>query len=113
VSAPNERQNEQERARRYALGALAQSYAPRGLADVLNLSAQGRARARRNWRSQPRSRRFALLVIISVDVIGLGVMVWGFAKGNPWLILTPALVLAAVMVGTTIISVVQGVKRHR
>jgi hypothetical protein len=36
---------------------MAKSYARRGVADVLNLSAEGRDRAGRNWRAQPRSTR--------------------------------------------------------
>jgi hypothetical protein len=102
---------EEHRDRVYNLGALAQSYAPRGLADVLNLSPEGRARARANWLAQPRWQRVALFVIIAMELACAGVLVWGVAQGRASIVLAGAGGLVAILIGTTVLSIVLGVRQ--
>jgi len=110
--AGDESKDERERQRRYALGAMAQSYAPRGLADLLNLSPEGRARARKNWQAVDRRSRVTMFISVTVIVAGLGLMVWGFASSNDLLILIPALLLSAVTIGNTIVAILGEVRRR-
>jgi hypothetical protein len=106
-----EEPDERERRRLYTLGALAQSYAPRGVADLLNASPEGRARARANWRAQPRSARITLFLVLAVQLAATGVLVWGVASANRAVVLTAAAVLVCLLIGTTVLSIVQGVSR--
>jgi hypothetical protein len=107
---PDERERSE---RRYALGALAQSYAPRGVADLLNLTPEGRARARKNWQTQSRGARIALFLILGVQVAATSALVWGFASANRTLVLTAAGVLVALVIGTTVTTIIQGIRRPR
>jgi hypothetical protein len=105
--------DEQERRRRYNIGALAQSYAPRGLADVLNLSAEGRARARIQWRARPRWERILLFVVIGVELVCLGVLFWGLARGDGRIVLAGAGGLIALMLTTIAVAMVTETRRAR
>jgi hypothetical protein len=97
--------------RRYAIGALARSYAPRGLADVPTLfSPEGRARARANWRAQARRQRLALFVIGAAELACAAVLVWGVVQGSAPIVLAGAGGLLAILIGGTVFSIVLGIK---
>ena len=102
-----------EKERLYARGAMAQSYAPRGLADLLNLSPEGRVRARKNWQSNSRATRIAFFLILGIQVAATIVLVWGFASSNRTLILGAAGVLVGLLLGTTATSVALGIRQSR
>ena len=101
---------EEHRDRVYNLGALAQSYAPRGLADVLNLSPEGRTQARANWRAQPRWQRVALFVILAMELACAAVLVWGVARESAAIALAGAGSMLAIFVGTTVLSIALGIR---
>ena len=104
-------ESEEERDRRYNLGAFAQSYAPRGLADLLNLSPAGRRRARANRAAQPRWERIAMFVILALELACAGLLVWGVARGSAPIVLAAAGGMVAILVGTTALSIVAGIKK--
>jgi hypothetical protein len=108
-----EADNEKERRRLYDTGVLAQSYAPQGVADLLNLSVEGRARARARWQAQPRSERIVLFVVIALELACLGVLGWGVARDDGSMVLAGAGAIVALMVGTVAVTIVSETRRAR
>jgi hypothetical protein len=107
---PDAPESDEQAERRYNIGALAQSYAPRGLADVLNLSPEGRARGRANWRAMPRWQRVALFVFLGMELACGAVLVWGLARESAAIALAGAGGMLATFVGLTVLSVALGIK---
>jgi hypothetical protein len=101
-----ESDEERERRRRASLGALAQSYAPRGLADVLKLSPEGRARARAQWRARPRRERVWMWAVLAVDAVLMGALFVGVVSRDGALVVIAGGVLVAFMLVTFVISMV-------
>jgi len=108
-----ESDEERERGRRASLGALAQSYAPRGLADVLNLSTQGRARARAQWRARPRRERASIWLVLAVEVVLMGALFVGIVSRDGALVVVAAGVLVASIIATAVLSMVAELRRGR
>jgi hypothetical protein len=115
VSSPSDHEpdEELERRRRKNLGALAQSYAPRGLADLLKLSAEGRARARARWRAQPRWERVGVFVVIALGYTCMGLIVLGAALEDGSLVLAGAAAVVVLMLGTAAVSAGAEMRRAR
>ena len=103
----------EESERLYHLGALAQSYVPRGVADVLNLSPEGRAKARLQWRAQPRRKRMALHAVLVIEIACLGVITWGVARRDGLIVLVGGGAIVAVMLGTAVATIVSDVRRAK
>jgi fatty acid desaturase len=79
-----------ERTRLYQRGALAQSYAPRGLEHYLSAS----------WKKMPRRKRRLLIAIYTIDLALVAAGFWAIDTGRTWLIL--ALLGAFVVPGVLI-----------
>jgi hypothetical protein len=77
----------------------------------VNLTPEGRDRARANWRAQPRWQRVALLLVIALEVGCAAVLVWGVARGSASIVLAGAGGLVAILIGTTALSIVLGVRQ--
>jgi hypothetical protein len=104
---------DEERDRLYNLGALAQSYAPRGLANLPGISKESRTRARAEWRSRRRRERAAIFVLMFVELACLGVIGWGVAKRDGLIVLAGAGAIVAMMLGTAVATIVTEVRRAK
>ena len=86
-------------------GALAQSYPPAGLGELLHLSPEARARSRAEWRARPRSQRLGLYALLLWEMIFAFATIGGAVAGNRALVLTGALILIATLIGTAIVAI--------
>jgi hypothetical protein len=102
---------DEERERLHQLGALAQSYAPRGLARVLNLTPEGRARARAAWSAQSRLERMAFFAVLATQFACMGVIVWGVATRDGTIVLAGAAAIVLLMLGTAAVQILVEVRR--
>jgi|tagenome__1003787_1003787.scaffolds.fasta_scaffold20473070_1 hypothetical protein len=105
--------DEQRRKRLYNNAALAQSFVPQGVADLLKLNAQGRAQARAQWRARPRRER-ALFVGLMVfyGLCGVALFV-GLMTANAVVLGSVAIAFFGSFLATTVNTVVAEVRRGR
>lgn len=103
----------EERERRYNLGALAQSYAPRGLANLPGISKESRARAWSEWRARPRRQRVGTYAVTVVEFACLGVICWGVAKRDGLIVLAGAGAIVTTMLGTAVVTIVSEVRNAK
>ena len=108
-----ETEDKRRRDRLYNLGALAQSYVPRGVADLLNLSAEGRARARAEWRARPRRERVLPVAVIAAELACMGVLVWGVASRDRALVLAGAGAIVATFIASTALGIALEIRRSK
>ena len=86
-------------------GALAQSYPPAGLGELLHLSPEARARASAEWRARPRAQRLGLYALLLWEMIFVIATIGGAVAENRALVLTGALILIATLIATAIVVI--------
>jgi hypothetical protein len=91
---------EAQRRRLYNLGALAQSYPPKGVADLFK-----RPPSAPPWRERPRRERVALCAVLAAETALAGVIVAGVAAHSVALVLLGAGLLLALILGTAAVTV--------
>jgi protein-S-isoprenylcysteine O-methyltransferase Ste14 len=107
-----EAESKEERDRLYNLGALAQSYAPRGL-GYLGVSKESRTRARSEWRTRPRRERAAIYAVVVAELACLGVIFWGVAKRDGVIVVAGAGAIVVAMLGTAVATIVSELRRAK
>lgn len=110
MHAPDEPE-ERRRKRLYNRGALAQSFVPRGVAELLKLDDRARARAR--WRARARGERALLTAIYALETACAAALFVGLMTGSAALLLGSAGGFLTLLVGTAAITVVTELRRAR
>jgi hypothetical protein len=103
-----DRDQEHERRRLYNLGALAQSYVPRGVVELLK-----RPASRPEWRARPARERFALYALAVVEAVCAGLLIWGVARSSEALVLAAAAALVTLLLGSAVVAVIAEVRRAK
>jgi hypothetical protein len=96
------------RERLYFIGALAQSFVPRGVADLLNLSVKGQVRRR----ARPLRERVLLYALLAVELACGGVLVWGIATSDVVIVLVGAGAFLVLLLGTAAMTVLSEQRRR-
>jgi hypothetical protein len=99
---------EAERRRLYNLGALAQSYPPRGVADLLK-----RPESQPPWRERPVRERAGLLAVLVVDALLAGIVIAGIATRSVALVLAGAVAFLLVILATAAATIWAETRRAR
>ena len=99
---------EAERKRLYNLGALAQSYPPRGVADLLK-----RPKSQSPWRERSTRERLGLVVVLAVEAVLAGIVIAGVATRSVALVLAGAGALLLLILGTAAATVWAETRRSR
>jgi hypothetical protein len=97
-----------ERKRLYNLGALAQSYPPRGVADLVR-----RPPSRPAWRARPVRERIAICAVLTAEAPLAGVVIVGVATRSVGLVLAGAGAFLILLLGTAAVTVRSELKRVR
>ena len=108
-----DRLEEQQRKRRRQTAELAQSRAPAGLAALLRLTPEGRARSRAEWRAQPLRDRALMFVLGAFYAALMALGVWGIASGSTVLFLVAASVLVGGLLASALATAWVEVRRSR
>jgi hypothetical protein len=95
-----------ERRRLYNLGGLAQSYPPRGVADLLRVPA-----SRTTWSERSRRERFQICAILAIEAALAAVVVAGVAAQSAALVLAGACAFLLLLLGTAFLTVRSELRR--
>jgi uncharacterized membrane protein YphA (DoxX/SURF4 family) len=97
---------EAERRRLYNLGGLAQSYPPRGVADLLKVPA-----SRATWSERSRRERLQIFAIAAIEVVLAAVVIAGVAARSAALVLAGAGAFLFLLLGTAFLTVRSEMRR--
>jgi hypothetical protein len=89
-----------QRRRRYNLGALAQSYPPKGVASLLQ-----RPESRPAWGERPLRERVGIIAVLAVEAALAGVLIAGVAARSAALVLAASGVFLVLLLGTAAVTV--------
>jgi hypothetical protein len=103
----DEPDEEAERRRLYNLGGLAQSYPPRGVADLLKVPA-----SRATWSERSRRERFQICAILAIETALAAVVIAGVATRSAALVLGGAGAFLFLLLGTAFLTVRSEVRRQ-
>ena len=105
--------SDEDRERIYQKAALAQSVAPRGLADMLKLTPAGRRQVREQLRSRPRWQRVLSRMLYAWIAAWSVVLVIGLFSESGRLIVAWALALGVTMLALNVVIVVGSLRERR